>query len=99
MSETEKLNKRDFFKKAGLATAGAVGATALAMPYVKAQTPIKWRLQTYAGPALSEHVVGNAIEWFNTAANGEMQIELYTADQLVPHGELFRAVQSGTIER
>ncbi|MCK1975297.1 hypothetical protein LNK20_21665, partial [Bacillus safensis] len=24
-------------------------------------------------------------------------IELYTADQLVPQGELFRAVQSGTI--
>ena len=27
-----------------------------------------------------------------------MVIELYTADQLVPHGELFRAVQAGTID-
>ena len=95
---TEKFNKRDFLKKAGLATAGAVGASTLAMPYVKAQSPIRWRLQTYAGPALAEHVVGNAIEWFNTAANGEMVIELYTADQLVPHGELFRSVQNGTID-
>jgi hypothetical protein len=55
-------------------------------------------MQTYAGPALAEHVVKNAIDWFNTAANGEMVIELYTADQLVPHGELFRAVQTGTID-
>ncbi len=98
MSDNPKITKREFFKKAGLATAGAVGATALATPYVKAQSPIRWRLQTYAGPALAEHVVKNAIDWFNTAANGEMVIELYTADQLVPHGELFRAVQTGTID-
>src|SRR5690606_17237159 len=84
MTETKKISKREFFKKAGLATAGAVGATALATPYVKAQAPIKWRLQTYAGPALAEHVVKNAVDWFNVAANGEMEIELYTADQLVP---------------
>jgi TRAP-type mannitol/chloroaromatic compound transport system substrate-binding protein len=43
-------------------------------------------------------VIGNSIEWFNKAANGEMVIELYTADQLVPHGELFRSVQAGTID-
>ena len=67
-------------------------------PTSKAQAPINWRLQTYAGPALAEHVIGNSIEWFNKAANGEMVIELYTADQLVPHGELFRSVQAGTID-
>ena len=98
MSTTDKMNKRDFLKKAGLATAGAAAATTLAAPYVKAQAPITWRLQTYAGPALAEHVIGNSIECFNKAANGEMVIELYTADQLVPHGELFRAVQAGTID-
>ncbi|MBN9024005.1 MAG: twin-arginine translocation signal domain-containing protein [Rhizobiales bacterium] len=92
------MNKRDFLKKAGLASATA--ATGLAAPYVaRAQdAPIRWRLQTYAGPALAEHVIKNSIDWFNTAANGEMVIELYTADQLVPQGELFRAVQSGTID-
>ena len=52
----------------------------------------------HAGPALAEHVIQNSIGWFNKAANGEMEIELYTADQLVPQGELFRAVQSGTID-
>ncbi|HKY94342.1 MAG TPA: TRAP transporter substrate-binding protein [Kiloniellales bacterium] len=90
--------RREFLKKAGVATAGVVGASTLAAPYVKAQTPITWRMQTYAGPALADHVVKNSIDWFNTAANGEMTIELYTADQLVPHGELFRALQSGTID-
>ncbi|WP_347876827.1 TRAP transporter substrate-binding protein [Labrenzia sp. OB1] len=38
------------------------------------------------------------IDAFNKAANGEMEIELYTADQLVPTGELFRAMQQGTID-
>jgi TRAP-type mannitol/chloroaromatic compound transport system substrate-binding protein len=98
MQDRKTLSKRDFLKKAGLTTAGAVGATALATPYVKAQSPITWRLQTYAGPALAEHVVKPAIDAFNKAANGEMTIELFTADQLVPQGELFRAVQAGTLD-
>jgi TRAP-type mannitol/chloroaromatic compound transport system substrate-binding protein len=93
------MNKRrDFLKKAGATTVGAVAATTISAPYVKAQTPIKWRLQTYAGAALAEHVIKPAIDDFNKVANGEMVIELYTADQLVPTGELFRAMQRGTID-
>jgi TRAP-type mannitol/chloroaromatic compound transport system substrate-binding protein len=99
MSKPRIFNKREFLKSAGLATAGAAAATTLAAPYVKAQSaPITWRLQTYSGPALAEHVIKNSIDWFNRAANGEMTIELYTVDQLVPQGELIRAVQSGTID-
>jgi TRAP-type mannitol/chloroaromatic compound transport system substrate-binding protein len=98
MSKSRKLNKREFLKSAGLVTATAATST-LAAPYVKAQSaPITWRLQTYAGPALADHVIKNSIDAFNKAANGEMTIEVYTADQLVPHGELFRAVQAGTID-
>jgi TRAP-type mannitol/chloroaromatic compound transport system substrate-binding protein len=91
-------NRRQFLKKAGLVTTAAAGSSTLAAPYVKAQSPIRWRLQTYAGVALAEHVVKPAIDAFNKVANGEMVIELYTADQLVPTGELFRAMQSGTID-
>jgi TRAP-type mannitol/chloroaromatic compound transport system substrate-binding protein len=98
MTIKEKMNKRDFLRKSILTGAGAVGATALATPYVKAQAPIKWRLQTYAGPALAEHVCKTGIDAFNKAAHGEMEIEMYTADQLVPQGELFRAVQAGTLD-
>ena len=59
MQKKFKLTKRrDFLKKAGLVTAGAVGASTLAAPYGYAATnPIKWRLQTYSGAPLGAHVV------------------------------------------
>ena len=88
-------DRRNFIKKAGVAAAAAASA-----PFVHAQskTPIKWRLQTYAGPALAEHVIKPSIDAFNQVAKGQMEIELYFADQLVPTGELFRAMQRGTID-
>jgi TRAP-type mannitol/chloroaromatic compound transport system substrate-binding protein len=91
-------NRREFIKQAGIGAVAAVSA--VGAPYVHAdkKTTIKWRLQTYAGAALSEHVIKPAINNFNKVANGEMVIELYTADQLVPTGELFRAMQKGTID-
>ena len=92
------MNKRDFIKKAGLG-ATATATTAITAPFVLATgKPIKWRLQTYAGASLAEHVIKPSIDAFNKAANGEMVIELYTADQLVPTGELFNAMQQGTID-
>jgi len=83
-----------------LTTAGLAGTAALAAPAVHAgsKSKIKWRLQTYAGPALAEHVIKPAIDSFNKVASAEMEIELYFADQLVPTGELFRAMQKGTID-
>lgn len=92
-------NRRDFLKTAGLTTVAAAGASTLAAPAVHAAgRPIKWRLQTYAGAALAQHVIKPSIDAFNKVANGEMEIELYYADQLVPTGELFRAMQRGTID-
>jgi len=85
--------RRKFLKTAG---AGAVAAP-LAAPAV-AQSTITWRMQTYAGPALAEHVIKPAIDSFNRIAGDQMQIELFFADQLVPTGELFRAMQRGTID-
>ena len=67
-------------------------------PAVHARSTIRWRLQTYASPALAAHVVKPAVDAFNQAANGEMEIELFYADQLVPTGDLFRAMQDGTID-
>ena len=90
--------RRDFLKKA-VAT-GAAGGAVLGAPYVHAQSKgkITWRMQTYAGAALGEHVIKPAVDAFNKAANGEMEINLFYADQLVPTGELFRAMQRGTID-
>lgn len=81
-----------------ITTAGVAGAAALAAPAVHAQKTIRWRLQTYAGPALAEHVIKPSIDAFNKIAGNEMQIDLYTADQLVPTSELFRALQNGTVD-
>ncbi len=76
----------------------AAGASTLAAPAVLGQTKIRWRLQTYAGAALAAEVVKPAIDTFNRIAGDRMEIELYTADQLVPTGELFQALQRGTID-
>lgn len=94
------MERREFLKTAGVGAAAAVASTVVNAPFVHAskKTTIKWRLQTYAGPALAEHVIKPQIDAFNKAANGEMVIELYNADQLVPTGELFRAMQRGTID-
>ncbi len=94
------MKRRNFIKQAGAGTAAVAAASAVSAPNVIAakKTAIKWRLQTYAGPALAEHVIKPSIDAFNKVANGEMVIDLYTADQLVPTGELFRAMQRGTID-
>ncbi len=68
-----------------LTTAAIAGPAALAAPAVHAQSVIKWRMQTYAGPALAEHVIKPAIDSFNKVAEGQMEIELFFADQLGPH--------------
>lgn len=94
------MERRKFLKTAGVGATAAAAATVVNAPYVHCQpkTTIKWRLQTYAGPALAEHVIKPQIDAFNKAAQGEMVIELYNSDQLVPTSELFRAMQRGTID-
>ena len=89
------MNKRKFLKTAGLGAAAAVGAPAVV---AQSKTSIRWRLQTYAGGPLAEHVVKPAVDAFNKIAGADMRIELYTADQLAPTPELFRALQKGAID-
>ena len=94
------MKRRNFIKKAGAGAAVAAAAATVSAPNVIAakKTKIRWRLQTYGGPALGAHVIKPSINAFNKVANGEMEIQLYYADQLVPTGELFRAMQRGTID-
>jgi len=80
-------------------TTGALGGAAvLAAPAVKAQSTIRWRMQTYAGAALGEFVTKPAVDLFNAIAGDEMQIDLFYADQIVPTDELLQAMQRGTID-
>jgi len=97
-SERILATRRNFLKRAGLGGAAVAAGTLAAPAIVKAQAPIRWRLQTYSGAPLGAHVIKPQIDAFNAAANGEMEIELYYADQLVPTAELFRALQNGTID-
>lgn len=90
-------SRRKFLTTAAIGGTAAAAST-LAAPYVNAQAPIRWRLQTYSGAPLGAHVIKPQIDAFNAAANGEMEIELYYADQLVPTDELFRALQNGTLD-
>ena len=91
-------NRREFIKKAGLTAVAAGAVSTLAAPPVLSQEPIRWRFQTYAGGALGQFVTKPAIDAINNASNGELQVELFYADQLVPTGELFRSMQKGTID-
>src|SRR4051794_39835816 len=89
--------RQDFVKKAGLATAAAVGSSTLAAPYVKAQSdqvPDADLCRPSAGRACDQAVD----RCLNKAAHGQMEIELYFADQFVPQEKLFRAVQRGAID-
>jgi TRAP-type mannitol/chloroaromatic compound transport system substrate-binding protein len=86
--------RRKFLTVAGLGAASSLAAPAI----VRAQTGIKWRMQTYAGAAIGQYVSKPIVDMVNNATNGELEIELFYADQLVPTGELFRALQDGTID-
>ena len=96
-AKPENTSRRDFVKRASTGTAGILAAATAPYAY-SATNPIKWRLQTYSGAPLGAHVIKPQIESFNRAAHGQMEIELYYADQLVPTDELFRAMQNGTID-
>ena len=96
-TEIKASSRRGFLRGAGVAA--AAGAASLSAPAVlRAADPIKWRFQTYAGTALAQHVTKPAVDAINIAAKGELEVELYYADQIVPTGELFRALQAGTID-
>ena len=92
-----RSDRRQFITRAG-ALGATAGAATLAAPRAIAQEPIRWRFQTYAGAALGEHVTKPIIDAINAAAQGELEIELFYADQIVPTGELFQALQRGTID-
>ena len=70
--------RRKFLSNAGLGLAGA----ALAAPAVhtSAKSTIKWRMQTYAGASLAEHVVKPAVDSFNRIAGSDMQMVIVGLD-------------------
>ena len=94
-------SRRKFLRKTGAGVAGVAAITGSAAACARpgrSGSKITWRLQTYAGPELAEHVIKPSIDSFNEVANGEMEIELYYSDELVPTSDLFAALQDGTVD-
>ena len=89
--EAGKIKRRDFIKKVGVGAA-AVAATAVNAPFVHAakKSTIKWRMQTYAGPALAAHVAKPFVDAFNKAEWGND----YRIVQCRSAGTPWRTVQS-----
>ena len=59
-----------------LTTAAVAAPTIIGAPAIHAQSKIKWRMQTYAGASLAEHVIKPAIDSFNKIAGDEMELSL-----------------------
>lgn len=107
------MDRRGFLRVGGSSLAAAIAAQALsacgaapagapeqegqpAAPEQEAE--ITWRMQTYAGSILGEHVCKQGVDAFNAAAAGRMKIELFYADEIAPQGELVRSLQKGVLD-
>jgi TRAP-type mannitol/chloroaromatic compound transport system substrate-binding protein len=97
VSETQKENSMTTRRQFITNSRRRCGAAAERSPHRRAikRRKIKWRMQTYAGARWASTSPSPWSTTFNKAANGEMEIELFFADQIVPTGELFRAMQRG----
>jgi TRAP-type mannitol/chloroaromatic compound transport system substrate-binding protein len=103
----QKLGRRQLLKRGAGTLAATIAATTLSQMGTslrrvqaapKATPKYKWRLQTYAGSTLGQHVAKPGVDAFNLAANGEMEISLYYADEIVPQGEMIKAMQRGVLD-
>ena len=95
------MDRRTFFKNAGLASAGALAPAALAAPAIAQENPkITWRLSSAfpqsldilysASTGISERVA--------EATDGNFEIQVFAGGEIVPPLQVLDAVRDGTIE-
>lgn len=94
------MDRRSFLTKAGIAGAGAVSATALAAPAIAQANPkITWRMTSSFPKSV---IVYNGGETFtkvvNEATDGNFQIQLFPAGELVGGLQAADEVTAGNIE-
>jgi len=96
------MDRRTFITRAGLAGAGAAAATTLAAPAIAQSNPkVTWRLASSFPKSLSETIYGGAIALaknVSEATDGNFEIQLFAAGELVPALEVANAVAAGTVE-
>ena len=96
------MDRRSFFKKAGVTAAGAAGAATLAAPAVAQSMPqITWRLAS-AFPKSLDNLYGTAelfCKYVSEATDGNFTIQPFAAGEIVPGGPApLDAVSAGTVE-
>jgi len=94
------MDRRSFFKKAGVAGVGA-GAVALAAPAIAQSAPkVTWRC-TSSFPKSLDTIFGAAdtmARYVREATDGNFDIQVFPAGELVPGLEAKNAVAAGTVE-
>ncbi len=96
------MDRRSFIRKAGATGAGAAAATALAAPAIAQSNPkIVWRLASSFPKSLSDTIYGGAItlsKYVSEITDGQFEIQLFAAGELVPALQVADAVSAGTVE-
>ncbi len=96
------MDRRSFITKAGLAGAGAAAATTLAAPAIAQSNPkVTWRLASSFPKSLADTIYGGATtlaKYVSDATDGNFEIQVFAAGEIVPPLEVANAVSAGTIE-
>ncbi len=95
------MDRRSFIKKGAVSGAGAAAATVLATPAIAQQNnKITWRL-TSSFPKSLDTIFGGAQDIANhvsAATDGNFNIQIFAAGEIVPGLQAADAVSSGTVE-
>ncbi len=95
------MDRRSFIKKAGFAGAGAAAATTLAAPAIAQESPkISWRC-TSSFPKSLDTIFGAAqtmSQFIKEATNGNFDIQVFAANEIVPGLQAADAAAAGTVE-
>ncbi|SMH53182.1 TRAP transporter substrate-binding protein [Mesorhizobium australicum] len=95
------MDRRAFITKAGLAGAGAAAASTLAAPAIAQSSPkIAWRC-TSSFPKALDTIYGAAetmAKYVNEASDGNFQIQVFAAAEIVPGLQAADATSAGTVE-
>lgn len=95
------MDRRSFIRKAGFAGAGAAAATTLAAPAIAQSMPkVSWRV-TSSFPKALDTIFGAAetmAKYVREATDGNFDIQVFAAGELVPGLQAADAAAAGTVE-